>query len=166
MRNILSNIFLFFLFWWKLNENLGWKLCRSTCWSKISMVFKSWWKTFIVKLIRYWLILMLKMKWEKISCLMHWSFSAIKKKQITLKWIDSRFFAERLIAFAAVEGIFFSEHFVLFIGWKTRINAGLTFSNELISDEGVHRILYCTYNHHLVVNKVPKERIRILLLML
>ena len=47
------------------------------------------------------------------------NFPAIKKKaDWALKWIDSPSFAERLIAFAAVEGIFFLEHFVLFFGLR------------------------------------------------
>jgi ribonucleotide reductase beta subunit family protein with ferritin-like domain len=46
-------------------------------------------------------------------------FPAIKKKaDWALKWIESDSFAERLIAFAAVEGIF-SQYFVLFTVWKT-----------------------------------------------
>jgi len=91
------------------------------------------------------------------------TFPAIKKKaEWALKWIESDSFAERLIAFAAVEGIFFSGAFCSIFWLKKRgLLPGLTFSNELISrDEGMH----CDYavhlhNHH-IVNKVPKERIR------
>ncbi|THV61090.1 ribonucleoside-diphosphate reductase [Flagellimonas alvinocaridis] len=91
------------------------------------------------------------------------NFPAIKKKaDWALKWIESPSFAERLIAFAAVEGIFFSGAFCSIFWLKKRgLMPGLTFSNELISrDEGMH----CDYavhlhNHHLV-NKVPKERIK------
>jgi len=90
-------------------------------------------------------------------------FPAIKKKaDWALKWIESDSFAERLIAFAAVEGIFFSGAFCSIFWLKKRgLMPGLTFSNELISrDEGMH----CDYavhvhNNHLV-NKVPKQRIR------
>ena len=90
------------------------------------------------------------------------NFPAIKKKaDWALKWIESPSFAERLIAFAAVEGIFFSGAFCSIFWLKKRgLMPGLTFSNELISrDEGMH----CDYavhlhNHHLV-NKVPKKRI-------
>ncbi|MFT7666778.1 MAG: ribonucleoside-diphosphate reductase beta chain, partial [Patiriisocius sp.] len=91
------------------------------------------------------------------------NFPAIKKKaDWALKWIDSPSFAERLIAFAAVEGIFFSGAFCSIFWLKKRgIMPGLTFSNELISrDEGVHcDFAVHLHNHHLV-NKVPKERIR------
>ena len=87
---------------------------------------------------------------------------AIKKKaDWALKWIESDSFAERLIAFAGVEGIFFSGAFCSIFWLKKRgLMPGLTFSNELISrDEGVH----CDYAVHLhnnhLVNKVPKERI-------
>ena len=90
------------------------------------------------------------------------NFDAIKKKaDWALKWIDSPSFAERLIAFAAVEGIFFSGAFCSIFWMKKRgLLPGLTFSNELISrDEGMH----CDFAVHLhnehLINKVPKERI-------
>lgn len=90
-------------------------------------------------------------------------FPAIKKKaDWALKWIASDSFAERLIAFAAVEGIFFSGAFCSIYWLKKRgLMPGLTFSNELISrDEGVHcDFAVHLHNHHLV-NKVSKERIR------
>ncbi|MEL0244480.1 MAG: ribonucleotide-diphosphate reductase subunit beta [Flavobacteriaceae bacterium] len=89
-------------------------------------------------------------------------FPAIKKKaDWALKWIESDSFAERLIAFAAVEGIFFSGAFCSIFWLKKRgLMPGLTFSNELISrDEGVHcDFAVHLHNNHLV-NKVPKERI-------
>ena len=95
------------------------------------------------------------------------TFPAIKKKaDWALKWIESPSFAERLIAFAAVEGIFFSGAFCSIFWLKKRgLMPGLTFSNELISrDEGVH----CDFAVHLhnkhLVNKVPKERIREILI--
>jgi ribonucleoside-diphosphate reductase beta chain len=90
-------------------------------------------------------------------------FPAIRKKaDWALKWIESDSFAERLIAFAAVEGIFFSGAFCSIYWLKKRgLMPGLTFSNELISrDEGVHcDFAVHLHNHHLI-NKVPKERIR------
>jgi len=95
------------------------------------------------------------------------TFPAIKKKaDWALKWIDSPSFAERLIAFAAVEGIFFSGAFCSIFWLKKRgLMPGLTFSNELISrDEGVHcDFAVHLHNHHLN-NKVPKARIREILL--
>lgn len=91
------------------------------------------------------------------------NFPAIKKKaEWALKWIESDSFAERLIAFAAVEGIFFSGAFCSIFWLKKRgLMPGLTFSNELISrDEGMH----CDFAVHLhnkhMINKVPKERIK------
>ncbi|MBF4486621.1 ribonucleotide-diphosphate reductase subunit beta [Flavobacterium sp. CSZ] len=90
-------------------------------------------------------------------------FPAIKKKaDWALKWIESDSFAERLIAFAAVEGIFFSGAFCSIYWLKKRgLMPGLTFSNELISrDEGVHcDFAVHLHNHHLI-NKVPKDRIK------
>jgi ribonucleoside-diphosphate reductase beta chain len=91
------------------------------------------------------------------------TFDAIKKKaDWALRWIESPSFAERLIAFAAVEGIFFSGAFCSIFWLKKRgLMPGLTFSNELISrDEGMHcDFAVHLHNHHLV-NKVPKERIQ------
>ncbi|WP_124979376.1 ribonucleotide-diphosphate reductase subunit beta [Nonlabens xiamenensis] len=91
------------------------------------------------------------------------NFPAIKKKaEWALKWVESPSFAERLIAFAAVEGIFFSGAFCSIFWLKKRgLMPGLTFSNELISrDEGMH----CDFAVHLhnkhLVNKVSKERIK------
>ncbi len=90
------------------------------------------------------------------------TFDAIKKKaDWALRWIDSPSFAERLIAFAAVEGIFFSGAFCSIFWMKKRgLMPGLTFSNELISrDEGMHcDFAVHLHNHHLV-NKVSQERI-------
>jgi ribonucleoside-diphosphate reductase beta chain len=85
-----------------------------------------------------------------------------KKAKWALRWIDKGNFMERLVAFAAVEGIFFSGSFCSIFWLKKRgLMPGLTFSNELISrDEGVHcDFAVHLHNHHLV-NKVPKERIR------
>ncbi|MGA0247112.1 MAG: ribonucleoside-diphosphate reductase [Flavobacteriia bacterium] len=90
------------------------------------------------------------------------TFDAIKKKaDWALRWIESPSFAERLIAFAAVEGIFFSGAFCSIFWLKKRgLMPGLTFSNELISrDEGMHcDFAVHLHNNHLV-NKVPQERI-------
>ncbi|OYU84996.1 MAG: ribonucleoside-diphosphate reductase [Flavobacterium sp. BFFFF2] len=89
-------------------------------------------------------------------------FPAIKKKaDWALRWIKSPSFAERLIAFAAVEGIFFSGAFCSIFWLKKRgLMPGLTFSNELISrDEGVHcDFAVHLHNHHLI-HKVSPERI-------
>ena len=91
------------------------------------------------------------------------NFPAIKKKaDWALRWIESPSFAERLIAFAAVEGIFFSGSFCSIFWLKKRgLMPGLTFSNELISrDEGLHcDFAVHLHNNHLK-NKVSKERIR------
>lgn len=84
-----------------------------------------------------------------------------KKADWALKWIDEGSFAERLIAFAAVEGIFFSGSFCSIFWMKKRgLMPGLSFSNELISrDEGLHCDFACLlYNNHLV-NKLDPELI-------
>ena len=94
-------------------------------------------------------------------------FPAIKKKaEWALQWIDSDSFAERLIAFAAVEGIFFSGSFCSIFWLKKRgLMPGLAFSNELISrDEGLHCDFACLlYNDH-VTNKLSKEDIKTIIL--
>ena len=88
--------------------------------------------------------------------------SVKKKADWALKWIQSDSFAERLIAFAAVEGIFFSGSFCSIFWLKKRgLMPGLSFSNELISrDEGLHcsfaTLLYTKY----VKNKLSPDRIR------
>jgi len=69
-----------------------------------------------------------------------------KKADWALKWIESSAtFAERLIAFACIEGVFFSGSFCSIYWLKKRgLMPGLTFSNELISrDEGLHRDFAC-----------------------
>ncbi len=84
-----------------------------------------------------------------------------KKADWALRWIDEGNFAERLVAFAAVEGIFFSGSFCSIFWMKKRgLMPGLSFSNELISrDEGLHCDFACLlYNDHLV-NKLPKEQV-------
>ncbi|XP_075506761.1 ribonucleoside-diphosphate reductase small chain A [Primulina tabacum] len=76
---------------------------------------------------------------ENISCV-------TQKAQWALNWIkSSRSFAERLVAFACVEGIFFSGSFCAIFWLKKRgLMPGLTFSNELISrDEGLHCDFAC-----------------------
>lgn len=94
-------------------------------------------------------------------------FPAIRKKaDWAIQWIDSDSFAERLIAFAAVEGIFFSGAFCAIFWLKKRgLMPGLTFSNELISrDEGVHCDFAVHLHQHHLINKVPKDRIRTIII--
>lgn len=83
-----------------------------------------------------------------------------KKAQWALKWIDEApSFAHRLIAFAAVEGIFFSGSFCAIFWLKKRgLMPGLTFSNELISrDEGMHCDFACLLYSMLDNQLDPKE---------
>ncbi|MCB0480934.1 MAG: ribonucleotide-diphosphate reductase subunit beta [Flavobacteriales bacterium] len=84
-----------------------------------------------------------------------------KKADWALNWIENGTFAQRLVAFAAVEGIFFSGSFCSIFWLKKRgLMPGLTFSNELISrDEGLHCDFACLlYNNH-VVNQLPKSEV-------
>jgi ribonucleoside-diphosphate reductase beta chain len=89
-----------------------------------------------------------------------------KKADWALKWIEKGSFAQRLVAFAAVEGIFFSGSFCAIFWLKKRgLMPGLGFSNELISrDEGLHCDFACLlYNNH-VVNKLTSAEIKEIIL--
>jgi ribonucleotide reductase beta subunit family protein with ferritin-like domain len=90
-------------------------------------------------------------------------FSCIKKKaNWAIKWIndESSNFATRLVAFACVEGIFFSGAFCSIYWLKKRgLMPGLTFSNELISrDEALHTE-FAIYLYSRLTNKISKEKI-------
>ncbi len=84
-----------------------------------------------------------------------------KKAEWALRWISNGSFAERLVAFAAVEGIFFSGSFCSIFWMKKRgLMPGLTFSNELISrDEGLHCEFACLL-YSMLENKLPAEQVR------
>ena len=89
-----------------------------------------------------------------------------EKANWALEWIENGSFAERIVAFAAVEGIFFSGSFCSIFWLKKRgLMPGLSFSNELISrDEGMHCDFACMlYNDH-IVNKLPKKTIEKIIL--
>ena len=90
------------------------------------------------------------------------NFPCIKKKaDWALRWIsDERSFGLRLIAFACVEGIFFSGAFCAIYWLKKRgLMPGLTFSNELISrDEGMHTD-FAVLLYSKIVNKLSRERV-------
>lgn len=83
-----------------------------------------------------------------------------KKAEWALKWISRGSFAERLIAFAAVEGIFFSGSFCSIFWLKKRgLMPGLSFSNELISrDEGLHCDFACLL-YGMLEEKLPVETV-------
>lgn len=82
-----------------------------------------------------------------------------EKAQWSQTWIkSSNSFAQRLVAFSAVEGIFFSGSFCAIFWLKKRGKMpGLTFSNELISrDEGLHT-LFATLLYSLLRQKLPQK---------
>ena len=83
-----------------------------------------------------------------------------KKAEWALRWIQNGSFAERLVAFAAVEGIFFSGSFCSIFWMKKRgLMPGLTFSNELISrDEGLHCEFACLL-YSMLENQLPREQV-------
>lgn len=84
-----------------------------------------------------------------------------KKGNWALRWIDNApTFAHRLIAFAAVEGIFFSGSFCSIYWLKKRgLMPGLTFSNELISrDEGMHCDFACLL-YSMLENKLDPQEV-------
>jgi len=86
-----------------------------------------------------------------------------KKANWALKWIDNdnSTFAERIVAFACVEGIFFSGSFCAIFWLKKRgLMPGLTFSNELISrDEGLHCDFACLLYSMLKFTKLDQQKI-------
>jgi ribonucleoside-diphosphate reductase beta chain len=87
---------------------------------------------------------------------------AVKRKaEWALRWIEKGSFQERLVAFAAVEGIFFSGSFCSIFWLKKRgLMPGLSFSNELISrDEGLHCDFACLLYKDLL-NKLPEARVK------
>jgi ribonucleoside-diphosphate reductase beta chain len=89
-----------------------------------------------------------------------------KKAEWALRWIGSdSTFAERLIAFAAVEGIFFSGSFCAIFWVKKRgLLPGLTFSNELISrDEGLHCDFACLLVSSQLKNKPSQKTVESIL---
>jgi ribonucleoside-diphosphate reductase subunit M2 len=88
-----------------------------------------------------------------------------KKAKWAMNWInaDNATYAERVVAFASVEGIFFSGSFASIFWLKKRgLMPGLTFSNELISrDEGLHTDFACLMYSHLA-NKLSEERVKLI----
>uniref|UniRef100_A0A670Z631 Ribonucleoside-diphosphate reductase subunit M2 n=1 Tax=Pseudonaja textilis TaxID=8673 RepID=A0A670Z631_PSETE len=86
-----------------------------------------------------------------------------KKADWAMRWIGDKeaTYGERVVAFAAVEGIFFSGSFASIFWLKKRgLMPGLTFSNELISrDEGLHCDFACLMFKHLV-HKPTEEKVR------
>lgn len=89
-----------------------------------------------------------------------------RKAEWALRWVsDTRStFAERLVAFAAIEGIFFSGFFAAIFWIKKRnLMPGLTFSNELISrDEGMHTDFACLLFSHLRRRPHPQTILHII----
>lgn len=85
-----------------------------------------------------------------------------KKADWAMRWIETApSFAHRLIAFAAVEGIFFSGSFCSIFWLKKRgLMPGLAFSNELISrDEGLHCDFACLI-YSMLQNKLPESEVK------
>merc|ERR1712060_898621 len=81
------------------------------------------------------------------------------KAEWAVKWMnDENSFAERIVAFAAVEGVLFSGSFCAIYWLKKRgLMPGLTFSNELISrDEGLHAEFACLL-YSMLENKLPED---------
>src|ERR1700709_1692632 len=86
---------------------------------------------------------------------------AVKRKaEWALRWIDNGTFAERLVAFAAVEGIFFSGSFCSIFWLKKRgLMPGLTFSNKLTSS---HECLHCEFAcllYSMLNEKLPEAEV-------
>jgi len=84
-----------------------------------------------------------------------------RKAEWALRWIEHGTFQERMVAFAIVEGIFFSSSFCAIYWFKQKgLLPGLTFSNELISkDEGLHCDFACLLYTKYVENKLEHEQL-------
>lgn len=84
-----------------------------------------------------------------------------KKAEWALRWLTHGTFSERLVAFAAVEGIFFSGSFCSIFWLKKRnLMPGLSFANELISrDEGLHCDFACLLYSQLI-KKLPLKTLQ------
>lgn len=105
---------------------------------------------------------------EKSKCLraIHTMPIVAKKAKWALDWINSDSFTDRLLAFVAVEGIFFSASFTSIFWLKERnLMHGLTMANDLIQrDEALHCSFAINLLNKHIVNKPSKERIREILL--
>ena len=88
--------------------------------------------------------------------------AVMEKAHWALRWLNKEHstFAERLVAFASVEGIFFSGSFCAIFWLKKRgLMPGLSFSNELISrDEGMHCDFACLL-YGMLQEKLPESRV-------
>ena len=98
---------------------------------------------------------------QKFKCASSDPTTSPRQAAWALKWInESSRFAERLVAFAVVEGIFFSGSFCAVFWLKKRgLMPGLTFSNELISrDEGMHCDFACLL-YSMLQEQLPDETV-------
>merc|ERR1719503_349577 len=98
---------------------------------------------------------------EKIFDAIHTMPAVSEKAQWAIQWMQQEnCFAERVVAFAAVEGILFSGSFCAIYWLKKRgLMPGLTFSNELISrDEGLHADFACLI-YKLLKHKMTDEEV-------
>jgi len=94
---------------------------------------------------------------DKVLNAIHTMPAVEQKAKWAVQWMnDENSFAERIVAFAAVEGILFSGSFCAIYWLKKRgLMPGLTFSNELISrDEGLHAEFACLV-YSMLQNKLP-----------
>merc|ERR1719210_2276623 len=96
---------------------------------------------------------------DKVLHAIHTMPAVREKAQWAVQWMnDENSFAERVVAFACVEGILFSGSFCAIYWLKKRgLMPGLTFSNELISrDEGLHAEFACML-YGMLQNKLPED---------
>merc|ERR1712070_1283404 len=100
---------------------------------------------------------------ERILDAIHTMPAVSEKAQWAVQWMQKdNSFAERIVAFACVEGILFSGSFCAIYWLKKRGKMpGLTFSNELISrDEGLHTDFACLLYTQSLNNKLPVEKVQ------
>merc|ERR1712176_1069357 len=96
---------------------------------------------------------------DKVLHAIHTMPAVREKAQWAVQWMNGEnSFAERIVAFAAVEGILFSGSFCAIYWLKKRgLMPGLTFSNELISrDEGLHAEFACVL-YGMLLHRLPED---------
>lgn len=166
----------------RLATALCWKTWLVASWLRSSFQrpvastdFRWWSKTSTPKRILCWLIRSSRTQKKNFACSIRLTLSLVFRRKLLGHWSGSiiqiplrRFFAhclgqltlQRLLAFACVEGIFFSGSFCAIFWLKKRgLMPGFTFSNELISrDEGLHTDFACLLYSHLV-NKLSQDTV-------
>ncbi|DAC46949.1 MAG TPA: ribonucleoside-diphosphate reductase, partial [Candidatus Poseidoniales archaeon] len=141
-----------------VNENLGVNFSNEVCWPEARCFYGFQIMMENIHAETYSLLIDTYIKDEKEKDHLFKALETVpsvkRKGDWAMRWLSRKkgSFAERLVAFAAVEGIFFSGSFCAIFWLKKRgLMPGLTFSNELISrDEGLHCDFACLLHNKLL----------------